>query len=107
MKFIPEGEQTTQREMADLIAVYLDTLGKGWAHYTRGANNLFSNLPRLIHLTAVDWEISSSRSNERKWHMAVRNAYRAANGRFFKSDGGYQLASKVKRSQPPLDMFGG
>jgi hypothetical protein len=96
---IPEGNQSTQNEIALAINVFLSTCAYGWAPYKKPqSRSLFFNVPRFIRITAIDREPSNSRGAETKYQMAIRNAHRSADALFVKKDGGLQLASRIKKT---------
>jgi hypothetical protein len=99
---VPDGDKTTEKEMAFAIEAYLTTRAYGWAPYLRPqSDGIFFNVQRFIQLTPADREPSNSRAAEKKYHMIIRNAYRYGerHGLFVKKDGGLQLASRAKKKQ--------
>ena len=100
---IPAGERATEAELTLALIEFLGTQAYGEAAF----KTIFFNLPKYIQLSPADKEVARERDAERKWHGLVRNIGAHANqpgngihdGLLVKRrGGGYQLASRAKRS---------
>jgi hypothetical protein len=100
---IPAGERATEAELTLALIEFLNTQAYGEADF----KTIRFYLPKHIKLSPADKEVSRERDAELKWHTIIRNIGAHANqpgnaihdGVLVKRrGGGYQLASRVKRS---------
>jgi hypothetical protein len=100
---IPASERATEAELTLALIEFLRTQAYGEAAF----KTIFFNLPKHIKLSPADKEVARERDAELKWHTIIRNIGAHANqpdnpirqGVLVKRrGGGYQLASRVKRT---------
>lgn len=103
MTLIPADNRATETEIAFALIAFLETCAYGEADF----KTIFFNLPKWIRLSPEDRHVARERDAEQRWHGIVRNigAHADQPGNAIhdgilvkRRGGGYQLASRVKKS---------